>query len=72
MGDPRGTVETVTGPIGHAGFTTALAHEHLFVDFLNHIYNAGPEPIPWKEIVRGHQIVLGARDAMEKKRIMKL
>jgi len=45
---------------------------HLFVDFLNHIYNAGPDPIPWKEIVRGHQIVLGARDAMEKKRIMKL
>jgi len=34
MGDPHGTVETVTGPIGHDGFTTALAHEHLFVDFL--------------------------------------
>ncbi len=34
MGDPLGTVETVTGPIGHDGFTTALAHEHLFVDFL--------------------------------------
>lgn len=32
MGD--GTVETVTGPIGNDGFTTALAHEHLFVDFL--------------------------------------
>ena len=34
MGDPHGTVETVAGSIGHDGFTTALAHEHLFVDFL--------------------------------------
>jgi predicted metal-dependent phosphotriesterase family hydrolase len=34
MGDSHGTIETVTGPIGHDGFTTALAHEHLFVDFL--------------------------------------
>lgn len=28
------TIETVTGPIGVDGFTSALAHEHLFVDFL--------------------------------------
>lgn len=44
----------------------------VFVEFLNHIYNNGPDPIPWKEIYRGHQIALGARDAMEKKRITKL
>ena len=28
------TIETVTGPIEVDGFTSALAHEHLFVDFL--------------------------------------
>ncbi len=27
-------IETVTGPIGPGGFRNALAHEHLFVDFL--------------------------------------
>ncbi|HEY2965644.1 MAG TPA: hypothetical protein VGJ99_05090 [Actinomycetota bacterium] len=31
MGDPARTIQTVTGPIGEAGFTSALAHEHLFV-----------------------------------------
>jgi phosphotriesterase-related protein len=37
MGLPEtaaGIIETVTGPIGDCGFTSALAHEHLFVDFL--------------------------------------
>jgi phosphotriesterase-related protein len=34
MGDLPSTVETVTGPIGLDAFTGALAHEHLFVDFL--------------------------------------
>lgn len=37
MTDPtqaNGIIETVTGPIGVGGFTKALAHEHLFVDFL--------------------------------------
>jgi phosphotriesterase-related protein len=34
MGDLPGTVETVTGPIGFDAFADALAHEHLFVDFL--------------------------------------
>jgi phosphotriesterase-related protein len=32
--EPAGTIETVTGPIGADEFTSALAHEHLFVDFL--------------------------------------
>jgi predicted metal-dependent phosphotriesterase family hydrolase len=27
-------IETVTGPVAADGFTSALAHEHLFVDFL--------------------------------------
>ncbi|HET7929716.1 MAG TPA: esterase, partial [Actinomycetota bacterium] len=31
---PAGTLETVTGPIAADGFVFALAHEHLFVDFL--------------------------------------
>jgi phosphotriesterase-related protein len=31
---PAGTIETVTGPVDAAEITTALAHEHLFVDFL--------------------------------------
>lgn len=45
---------------------------HLFVDFLNHIYNNAPAPIPWREILRGHQIVLAARDAMEQGQIRQL
>ena len=42
-------VETVTGPIGVDGFTDALAHEHVFVDFL------GPDHpeycrVDWREV----------------------
>lgn len=42
-------IETVTGPIGLDGFTSALAHEHLFVDFL------GPDHpeycrVDWREV----------------------
>jgi predicted dehydrogenase len=44
----------------------------LFVEFLDHIYNGKPEPIAWKEIERGHEIVLKARDAMESRRVAKL
>jgi phosphotriesterase-related protein len=32
--EPGGVIETVTGPVGADGFAWALAHEHLFVDFL--------------------------------------
>ena len=43
------TIETVTGPVGFDGFTSALAHEHLFVDFL------GPDhpeycQVDWREV----------------------
>ena len=43
------TIETVTGPIGFDGFTSALAHEHLFVDFL------GPDhpdycQVDWRDV----------------------
>ncbi len=42
-------LETVTGPIGWDGFTRALAHEHLFADFL------GPDHpdycrVDWEEV----------------------
>ena len=53
-------------------FKDPPAQEPLFVQFLDHIYNGKAEPIPWKEIYRGHQVALGARDAMEKGRIVKL
>jgi phosphotriesterase-related protein len=50
--DPTQTgviIQTVTGPIGVDGFTEALAHEHLFVDFL------GPDHpeycrVDWREV----------------------
>jgi len=32
--EPAGVIQTVTGPIAPDGFASALAHEHLFVDFL--------------------------------------
>lgn len=48
------------------------ARRHLFVEFLDHIYNGKGAPIPMEQIFRGHQIVLGARDAMEQRKIMKL
>ncbi|MCC6539060.1 MAG: Gfo/Idh/MocA family oxidoreductase [Bryobacterales bacterium] len=41
------------------------AERSLFTEFLDHVYNAKPAPIPWKEILRGHQVALAARDAME-------
>lgn len=52
MTDPaqaNGIIETVTGPIGVDGFASALAHEHLFVDFL------GPDHpeycrVDWREV----------------------
>lgn len=41
------------------------AERSLFSEFLDHIYNGRPAPIPWKEILRGHQAALAAREAME-------
>ena len=52
--------------------TTLPAQRSVFVEFLEYIYNQGPEPIAWREIYRGHQIALGARDAMEQKRAARL
>jgi predicted dehydrogenase len=37
----------------------------LFSEFLDHIYNAKPEPIPLAEIISGHRAALAARQAME-------
>jgi len=37
----------------------------LFGEFLEHVYNGKPAPVPWKEIYRGHQVALAAREAME-------
>jgi predicted dehydrogenase len=48
------------------------AKRSLFTEFLDHIYNGKPAPISWREIERGHEIVLGARDAMEARRIQKI
>ncbi|MBM3811348.1 MAG: Gfo/Idh/MocA family oxidoreductase [Acidimicrobiia bacterium] len=48
------------------------AEGSLFVEFLDWIYNNKPMSLSWKEIYRGHQIVLGAREAGEKHRIVKL
>jgi len=45
---------------------TALpAERSLFSEFLDHIYNGKAAPIPWKDILRGHQVALAAREAME-------
>jgi phosphotriesterase-related protein len=49
MGDSMSSVQTVTGPIGAEAFTNALAHEHLFVDFLG---PADPDycRVDWDEV----------------------
>jgi len=58
---------------GRTGKVTELpAERSLFTEFLDHIYNNKPAPIPWRDIYRGHQVVLGARDAMESHRMTKL
>lgn len=49
----------------HERLTTLPAERSLFSEFLDHIYNGKAEPIPFKEILRGHQVALAARDAME-------
>jgi predicted dehydrogenase len=48
------------------------AERSLFVEFLDHIYNGKPAPIAWEQIGRGHRIALGAREAMESRKIVKL
>jgi phosphotriesterase-related protein len=42
-------LETVTGPLGADGFSSALAHEHLFVDFLGPA-DPGYEQVDWDEV----------------------
>ena len=44
----------------------------LFTEFLDHVYNGKPEPISWKDIYRNNLIVLGARDAAEQHKIVRL
>ncbi len=48
------------------------AERSLFTAFLDHIYNQKPAPIPWAQILRGHEIVLGARNAMESGKVLAL
>ncbi|MFN7918537.1 MAG: Gfo/Idh/MocA family oxidoreductase [Bryobacteraceae bacterium] len=48
------------------------APRSLFSEFLDHIYNGKAAPIPWEQIERGNRIVLGAREAMETHRVVKL
>ncbi|MEZ5400231.1 MAG: Gfo/Idh/MocA family oxidoreductase [Bryobacteraceae bacterium] len=57
---------------GRTVITDLPARRSLFTEFLDHIYNGKPAPIAWKEIERGHEIVLVARDAMEAHRIQKI
>ena len=44
----------------------------LFTEFLDWVYNNKPMSLSWKDIYRGHQIVLGARQAAEEHRLVKL
>jgi predicted dehydrogenase len=46
--------------------------EHLFVHFVDHIYNGKPAPITWDDIYRTTHIVLQARNAAEGHKIIKL
>jgi hypothetical protein len=48
------------------------AAEHLFVHWVDHIYNGKPEPITWNDIYRTTHIVLQARAAAEDHKIVKL
>lgn len=57
---------------GREAVSALPAPRSLFTEFLDHIYNAKPAPIPFEQIERGHRIVLGAREAMESHRIVKL
>jgi len=48
------------------------ARRSLFVEFLDHIYNGKAAPIPWEQVDRAHRVVLGARQAMESHKVLKL
>jgi phosphotriesterase-related protein len=47
--EPAAVLETVTGPATSDGFATALAHEHLFVDFLEPT-DPGYGRVAWEEV----------------------
>ncbi|MEZ5356698.1 MAG: Gfo/Idh/MocA family oxidoreductase [Bryobacteraceae bacterium] len=65
-------VTVMSGKRGRTVITALPPQRSLFTEFLDHIYNGKPAPIAWKEIERGHEIVLGARNAMEARSIQKL
>ncbi len=44
----------------------------VFAEFLEHIYSGKAEPIPWRQIHRGHLVALRARQAMESGKPVKL
>jgi predicted dehydrogenase len=44
----------------------------VFVEFLDWIYNNKPMSLSWADIYRGHQIVLAAREAAERHRIVRI
>lgn len=58
-------VTVMTDTRKHERLAKLPPERSLFSEFLDHIYNGKAAPIPWKEILRGHQVALGARDAME-------
>jgi predicted dehydrogenase len=58
-------VTVMTGSRKPERLASLPAERSLFSEFLDHIYNGKAAPIPWKEILRGHQVALAARDAME-------
>ena len=65
-------VTLVSGRRGRTVVDKLPAPRSLFSEFLDHVYNGKPAPISWKEIYRSHQVVLGARQAMETGRVRAL
>ena len=65
-------VTVMTGTRKPERIASLPAERSLFSEFLDHIYNGKPEPIPFKEILHGHRAALVARDAMESGKPMKI
>jgi len=45
---------------------------HLFVEFLDHVYNGKLEPITWRDIDRGNRITLLAKQSADTGKVVKL
>jgi predicted dehydrogenase len=65
-------VTVVSNARTQAKITQLPGEGSLFADFLDSVYNNKPPTMPWSEIYRGHQIVLGARQSAEQHRIVRL